>query len=679
MPRNMIGRWFLSALALALMVFKGSNAWSYNSSPEKMDYETARKWCQEKYTDLVAIQNHEENQHLNEIFDYSAGYYWIGIRKINGVWTWVGTQKSLTEEAMNWAENEPNNLKANEDCVEIYIKRQDKHQGKWNDESCMKKKRALCYTAACHSSSCNRQGECVETINSYQCQCHPGFYGSECEHVATCEVPVTPKQGILNCHHPVGNFSYNSTCSVHCEEGHIPTVDEPVRCTSSGHWSAPLPACKVVECGSLTDPDHGTMTCSQPSGSFPWKTSCTFACQEGFVLKGSDRLQCGSSGKWDREQPKCEAVKCDALSQPPNGSMTCDHSLSGQFSLHSTCHFTCSEGFALRGAAQLECNPRGEWTEAIPTCEAMVCERPKTPEAAVLDCSHNAESLELGTTCNFSCSEGFSLQGAQSLRCVSPGRWTEEVPTCEAVLCTPPSIPERGNMLCSSGNFQSGSSCAFSCEDGFSLRGSANLHCGVTGEWDGEQPTCEAVKCKAVEGPPNGSLQCSHPSSGKFASGTTCDVFCEEGFALQGPAHLECSMQGEWTQQIPTCKVVQCATLTAPEKSVMNCSHPIGNFLFGTVCEFGCPEGWKLNGSAALRCDPTGSWSAIPPTCEAPTVSTTYLAVGMTVTGASLLSTALFLLWLAKRLRKKAKKFIPASSCQSLNSDGTYQTTAELI
>uniref|UniRef100_F6WRE3 E-selectin n=1 Tax=Ornithorhynchus anatinus TaxID=9258 RepID=F6WRE3_ORNAN len=536
------------------MVFKGSNAWSYNSSPEKMDYETARKWCQEKYTDLVAIQNHEENQHLNEIFDYSAGYYWIGIRKINGVWTWVGTQKSLTEEAMNWAENEPNNLKANEDCVEIYIKRQDKHQGKWNDESCMKKKRALCYTAACHSSSCNRQGECVETINSYQCQCHPGFYGSECEQIATCEVPVTPKQGILNCHHPVGNFSYNSTCSVHCEEGHIPTVDEPVRCTSSGHWSAPLPACKVVECGSLTDPDHGTMTCSQPSGSFPWKTSCTFACQEGFVLKGSDRLQCGSSGKWDREQPKCEAVKCDALSQPPNGSMTCDHSLSGQFSLHSTCHFTCSEGFALRGAAQLECNPRGEWTEAIPTCEA--------------------------------------------------------------VLCTPPSIPERGNMLCSSGNFQSGSSCAFSCEDGFSLRGSANLHCGVTGEWDGEQPTCE---------------------------------------------------------------VVQCATLTAPEKSVMNCSHPIGNFLFGTVCEFGCPEGWKLNGSAALRCDPTGSWSAIPPTCEAPTVSTTYLAVGMTVTGASLLSTALFLLWLAKRLRKKAKKFIPASSCQSLNSDGTYQTTAELI
>uniref|UniRef100_A0AAR2JK91 C-type lectin domain-containing protein n=1 Tax=Pygocentrus nattereri TaxID=42514 RepID=A0AAR2JK91_PYGNA len=74
-----------------------------------------------------------------------SGYYWIGLRKINNSWTWVGTSKKLTEEAKNWAKGEPNNGRNNEDCVEIYIKR-EKDEGKWNDESCKKKKTALCYT-----------------------------------------------------------------------------------------------------------------------------------------------------------------------------------------------------------------------------------------------------------------------------------------------------------------------------------------------------------------------------------------------------------------------------------------------------------------------------------------------------------------------------------------------------
>lgn len=64
---------------------------------------------------------------------------------MNDIWTWVGTNKTLTDKAKNWATNEPNGKKNNEDCVEIYIKRHT-DTGKWNDESCLKKKTALCYT-----------------------------------------------------------------------------------------------------------------------------------------------------------------------------------------------------------------------------------------------------------------------------------------------------------------------------------------------------------------------------------------------------------------------------------------------------------------------------------------------------------------------------------------------------
>lgn len=94
---------------------------------------------------MVAIQNQQEIEYLNENIPPYSSYYWIGIRKLNNTWTWVGTKKALTEEAENWADNEPNNEKNNQDCVEMYIHRETE-SGKWNDEPCGKKKRALCYT-----------------------------------------------------------------------------------------------------------------------------------------------------------------------------------------------------------------------------------------------------------------------------------------------------------------------------------------------------------------------------------------------------------------------------------------------------------------------------------------------------------------------------------------------------
>lgn len=116
-----------------------------------MNWEEARTWCREHYTDMVAIQNQAEISHLNSWLPKASSYYWIGIRRINKVWTWVGTNRALTPEAANWAIGEPNNLKsrkrsmASEDCVEMYIKR-DSQAGKWNDERCAKSKTALCYT-----------------------------------------------------------------------------------------------------------------------------------------------------------------------------------------------------------------------------------------------------------------------------------------------------------------------------------------------------------------------------------------------------------------------------------------------------------------------------------------------------------------------------------------------------
>uniref|UniRef100_UPI0037E97D8F L-selectin-like n=1 Tax=Semicossyphus pulcher TaxID=241346 RepID=UPI0037E97D8F len=236
-------------LCSMLCMWSSVDCWSYFYSNTTMNWLQARAWCQQHYTDMVAIQNQEEIEHLMTSLPQKPTYYWIGIRKINNVWTWVGTNKALTEEAANWAIGEPNNGKSgqrsgSEDCVEMYIKRSEQ-EGKWNDERCRKLKTALCYTAACKNDPC-LYGDCVETINSHRCACYDGFYGEKCEQVVTCnkdEVTV-PYKGSVNCTHEYGNFSYESSCQYSCEEGYELSTPGPLTCTASGQWSEQPPTCE---------------------------------------------------------------------------------------------------------------------------------------------------------------------------------------------------------------------------------------------------------------------------------------------------------------------------------------------------------------------------------------------------------------------------------------------------
>ncbi|XP_061859439.1 E-selectin isoform X2 [Colius striatus] len=591
------------------------NCWTYHYSDTNMTYREAELWCKKRYTNMVAIQNKEEINYLNKFLPFNPGYYWIGIRKINDVWTWIGTNKELTEEAENWASGEPNGKGNNEDCVEIYIKR-GKDDGKWNDEQCEKKKVALCYTASCNPSLCSGRGECIETINNHTCHCNPGFYGPECELVESCDPLKKPDHGSLECNHPLENFSYNSSCTVQCEEGFELTALETVHCTSSGVWSAPLAACKAVTCPALEMPAHGAVNCSHPSVELTWGTTCEFTCEEGFSLTGPATLQCGSSGAWDRQQPTCAAVRCEAVTWPEEGSVTCDHA-PADLTYGSRCDFHCSEGRVLDGPSSTECTAQGQWSEPMPECKAVTCPALEMPAHGTVNCSYPSVELTWGTTCEFTCEEGFSLTGP------------------------------------------------------------ATLQCGSSGAWDRQQPSCAAVRCEAVTWPEEGSVTCDHAPA-DLTYGSRCDFHCSEGRVLDGPSSIECTAQGQWSEPMPECKVVQCEPLSSPKKGFMDCLHGAGNFTYNTACHFSCLEGWRLNGFHILECRHSGNWSASLPTCEA-SEQVSYVSVGIAATSASLLSTASFLFWLARHFRRKAKKFTPSSSCQSLTIEGSFQSAGQNV
>ncbi|XP_059584231.1 P-selectin isoform X1 [Alligator mississippiensis] len=594
------------------------DAWTYHYT-DKHDYtwENARKYCQTYFTDLVAIQNKAEIEYLNRTLPYSKTYYWIGIRKIEDIWTWGGTNKPLTKEAENWAEKEPNNKGSSQDCVEIYIKR-DKEAGKWNDERCNKKKKALCYKASCNTFSCSQQGECVETIGNYTCDCYPGFYGPECEFVVTCQ-ELHPGQTNMDCSHPLGNFSYNSTCKFHCKEGFERQGRDMLQCLASGHWSGETPECTAKQCQGIKPAERGAMNCMDTLGvgDFAFKSSCKFTCESGFKLSGDETLQCTASGKWTAEVPACQAVQCQNLVAPENGDLVCSGPF-GDFLYQSVCNFSCNKGFVSTDPEILHCSASGNWSSPSPACQAIQCSALDAPDWGQINCSHIHGNFTYNSTCSFSCETGFLRMGPETIECTALGTWTGSPPHCKAIKCPELIAPDWSQISCSHihGNFMYSSICDFSCEAGFVQMGPKTLECTALGNWTGSPPLCEAVRCPTLDAPDRGRMVCSD-LHGNFTYNSTCSFSCDTGFVRMGPEAIDCTALGTWTESPPNCKAVKCPELIAPDWSQINCSHIHGNFVYSSICDFSCEAGFVQMGPKTLECTALGNWTGSPPVCKA--------------------------------------------------------------
>ncbi|XP_026709917.1 P-selectin isoform X1 [Athene cunicularia] len=606
----------IAAIAWGAVTWVEVGAWTYHYS-DRGDYawEQARNYCQTFFTDLVAIQNKQEIEYLNRSLPFHKRYYWIGIRKLHGTWTWVGTRKALTKEAENWAAREPNNRRSNQDCVEIYIKR-PQESGKWNDESCNQKKKALCYRASCQPFQCSQRGECVETIGSYRCECYPGFHGPECENVVQC-AKLEPRGVHMNCSHPYGDFSYNSTCVFRCQEGFEQRGADTLRCLPSQQWSADTPTCTAISCPVLSAPDQGELNCSHLYGDFTFGSKCAFSCQTGFALTGPESRECTATGTWTGDSPHCEAVACPVLSVPDQGELNCSH-LHGDFTFGSRCAFSCQTGFALMGPESRECTATGTWTGDTARCKAIACLALSAPDQGELNCSHLYGDFTFRSKCAFSCQTGFALMGPESRECTATGTWTGDSPHCEAISCPVLSAPDQGELNCSHlhGDFTFGSTCAFSCQTGFVLMGPESRKCTATGTWTGDNPRCKAITCPVLSAPDQGELNCSH-LHGDFTFGSTCAFSCQTGFVLMGPESRKCTATGTWTGDNPRCKAITCPVLSAPDQGELNCSHLHGDFTFGSTCAFSCQTGFVLMGPETRECTATGRWTGDAPRCKA--------------------------------------------------------------
>lgn len=160
--------------------------------------------------------------------------------------------------------------------------------------------------------------------------------------VAQCAQVTRPAHGSVDCSRGPAAFPWNTTCAFRCEDGFALVGAPRLRCTAAGHWDHEEPTCS----GSAAPPVG--IHCSELPPSPP------------ALVRPPALLTAG---------PCVTAVTCGALDPPPHGSVSCSLSPAGELALGSSCSFACEEGFLLRGPARVECTARGQWAQPAPLCE----------------------------------------------------------------------------------------------------------------------------------------------------------------------------------------------------------------------------------------------------------------------------------------------------------------------
>ena len=62
----------------------------------------------------------------------------------------------------------------------------------------------------------------------------------------------------------------------------------------------------VVSCSSLTNPNNGVINCSLgDDGVSSYEDTCSFTCNTGYELNGSDTSICQSNGSWSGSDGVC--------------------------------------------------------------------------------------------------------------------------------------------------------------------------------------------------------------------------------------------------------------------------------------------------------------------------------------------------------------------------------------
>ncbi|XP_078686217.1 uncharacterized protein LOC144918952 isoform X2 [Branchiostoma floridae x Branchiostoma belcheri] len=428
------------------------------------------------------------------------------------------------------------------------------------------------YGETCHltcQDGYERLGQDNFTCQVYRLTAQATWSGEpECTPVSCGPPPEFPNTA-LQC---ASGHTYGNTCGVTCADGYEGTNHRSVACHSSGNWSLQTGAlqpvvggpdlfCQKKDCGNLTSPTHGSLTCNGTR----YQDSCRLACEPGYKVGNEQDLhlhslhsfRCMATGQWN-DKPRCVPSDYCRLGlhdcHPEHG--ICD--LTG----HQTFSCRCRPGTVGDGrrCERTACPP---FQVAEPENGYFGCSIPASPAADFCQ-SPDSTTAEYEVVCLLHCNPGYDRLIYAEYSCGHDGNWTipfdPAIPgstPCLASKCPDLSSPLHGTMTCSMGfEFRYPETCSFACDRGYELTtptSSRERRCQTDATWSGNDAVCIGVQCPTLFSPANGRMSCDNGYSFRFPE--TCSFSCNPGYELHesGDSVRTCQADRTWTRREVLC------------------------------------------------------------------------------------------------------------------------------
>ncbi|XP_061452290.1 CUB and sushi domain-containing protein 2 isoform X5 [Rhineura floridana] len=401
------------------------------------------------------------------------------------------------------------------------------------------------------------------------------------------------------------NYNYRGSVVYQCNPG-FRLIGMSVRiCQQDHRWSGKTPVCVPITCGHPGNPANGLTQGNQ----FNLNDVAKYVCNAGYRLEGTSKSQCLLNGQWSNVLPVCRIINCTDPGHLENSVRQVQPSGPHRYSFGTTVSYQCSHGYYLLGTHFLTCQGDGSWDRPLPVCHLVSCGHPGSPPYAQI----LGDVYTVGSVVRYSCLEGRNLIGNSTRMCQLDGRWSGSLPHCSGSiqgLCGDPGIPSHG--IRHGGNMLSMESTVwFSCEPGYTLRGSLQRICQANGTWSGTQPECEVLSCGNPGTPSNARVVFNDG----LVFSSSIIYKCRDGYYSTGVLSRHCTVNGTWTGSTPECTVINCGDPGVPANGIR-----LGNdFTYNKTAVFHCMPGYTMDSdrASALTCTKDRTWNGTKPICKA--------------------------------------------------------------
>ncbi|NWX72640.1 CR2 protein, partial [Alca torda] len=430
--------------------------------------------------------------------------------------------------------------------------------------------------------------------------------------VVGCEHPSVENGKLLSGYR--AEYTYRDTVIFDCNFRYTMSGSDTCTCGENGLWDPPLPLCQRSSCDD--PPDVPNAVKAKLAGNlFPVETVITYECREGHQFSPGETTQhikCLPDFTWTETPHSCERIRC---SNPDVKNGRPLHAWAEEdYAYGDRLEVTCNDGFAFRGGRNsivLQCTSDGRWDPAVPECTPVTrCPKPDITHGTEVDESKN--DYAVGTQLRLACDSGYVLRGRDLTVCQADASWSPPLPFCDKVCGPPPIIAHGQSSGLGQEQFPYGAEVQYSCVEGLSLIGDESIYCtsddGVNLTWSGPAPECRVVRC------PKPAVERARmtPQRLTFPYGAGVRFSCEEGFVLRGDAESRCLADGAWHPPLPSCQPVRCPQPSRQEDMAI---HPLKLwYAVNETLSFYCShDGRRVNSEST--CSANGTWIP-PPTCK---------------------------------------------------------------